>query len=202
MRPTPLLIILLTSLLFLPFTPFTPVELLAGAAAGLGALSLTNMLSTVKPESSGTEVVYDPREWPKYVAVFLIQATGYILYHRLGHDAPPSSGYLAGIAFIVVVVALPGIVVFVLLVRNRNDRITLTASQLIWKDNEQHGCLNRSDIRSITAVRSRIAGIIPANFIHVELQDGGSASIPAYRMNFTWRDTLRTVDGIRSAISR
>ena len=196
------LLILLLTACFMPFVSFTALDLILGATAGLGAIGIANLLSAVRPTETQEGLDFNPQEWPKYIAVIIIQSTGYFLFHRIGHAEAGTTGYISSITFIAIVVLIPGLVLFILLVRNRNDRITLTRQELRWQDNQTTGTIDISTIRNIRAVQEQKALIIPKHHLLVELRSNEQTVIPVHQMNFTWRDTLRTAKTIQSMLSK
>lgn len=196
------LLILMLSACFMPFVSFTLLELIIGATAGLGAIGIANFLSAVRPTETPTGLDFNPREWPKYIAVGIIQTTGYFLYHRIGHAEVGSGKYVTSIIFIAIIVAIPALILFILLVRNRNDRITLTGQELKWQDNHTTGTIDIGKISSIRAVQAQKVLIIPNHHLLIELQNNEQTVIPVHQMNFTWRDTQRTAKTIQSMLSK
>lgn len=196
----PLLILIIT-LAFLPFSAFSPLELVAGVAFGLGAISIADMIGAVKPQIAGEATVFDPKEWPKYIAVLLIEATGFYLYRSMGHLQTGQTPHIAGVAFILLVVALPAIILFIIMIRNSNDKVILTPTHLNWEDNEDRGSVSRTDIGSVAPVYEHSALIIPRHRIRITLKNGGTTDIPVYRMNFTRRDTTFTAETIQHALN-
>ena len=140
----------------------------------------------------GAVVTYNPKEWPKLLGVFLLLGVGYYLYDYL-NKVPDISDfdYKYGLSYLILLTLLPMLKTIYVLIRDRNDFISLSADTLSYRDNATREQFKIADLVS--------AGIAEKG-IKLTFLDGTDHRIPVERMNFNGRDLIGVLAEIQKRI--
>lgn len=172
------------------------IKPLIGILMSLGAINFIENLK-LKPSVKFDTIEFNPSEFPKYVAVFIIQSVGFLLLHSINQNANHTQSHIWPFIFIALITGIPGIILFVSLVINKNDCISLDQIKISWKDNKDVNSESLEDIADVTLVRNSFIYIFQFYSIELLMKDNSKVEIPTYRMNFTKQDTLLVIKKIK-----
>jgi hypothetical protein len=123
-------------------------------------------------------ITYNPKEWPKLVAILISLVIGYYLYTRLDGVEPNSYDYFFGFSYLLLLTFYPLFKSLYRLIRDRNDFVKLDDRSISYKDNRDTGRYDISTIKSVS-------GAITLTF-----NDDTTHEIPLKNMNFNAKDIL------------
>ena len=162
----------------------------------LGAIHFIENLKS-KPSVKFDIIEFNPSEFPKYVAVFIIQSVGFLLLHSIYQNTDHTESHIWPFIFIGLITGVPGIILFVSLVINKNDSIAFDQIKISWKDNKEVNSRSLDDIAEVTLVRNSFIYIFQLYSIELVMKDDSKVEIPTYRMNFTKQDNLLVIKKIK-----
>ena len=151
---------------------------------------LLNSISS-RSESDGL-IIYNPKEWPKFVSVLIGVGVGYYLFNLMGELKIVEGQTNIVWAYITLNSIIPVFIATYTMIRDRNDSITITSSHVSFKDNSKVGEINIADIASVSVE----AGI------KLNLTNNNSILIETPKMNFTTKDVLGAVADINAKIAK
>lgn len=172
------------------------IKPLVGILISLGAIHLVENLKS-KPSIKLDTVDFNPSEFPKYFAVFIIQSVGFFLLHSIYQNTVQTESHLWPFIFIGLISGIPGIILFLSLVINKNDSISIDPIKISWKDNKDVNSRSLEDIADVTLVRNSFIYIFQLYSIELLMKDDSKVEIPTYRMNFTKQDILLVIKKIK-----
>ena len=172
------------------------IKPLVGILMSLGTIHLIENLKS-KPSVKFDIIEFNPSEFPKYVAVFIIQSVGFLLLHSIYQNSDHTESHIWPIIFIGLITGVPGMILFVSLVINKNDSISFDQIKISWKDNKEVNSRNLEDIAEVTLVRNSFIYIFQLYSIELLMKDDSKVEIPTYRMNFTKQDILLVIKKIK-----
>ena len=162
----------------------------------LGAIHFIENLKS-KPSVKFDIIEFNPSEFPKYVAVFIIQSVGFLLLHSIYQNTDHTESHILPFIFIGLVTGIPAITLFVSLVINKNDSISFDQINISWKNNKEVNSIRLEDIADVTLVRNSFIYILQLYSIELLIKDDSRVEIPTYRMNFTKQDILLVIKKIK-----
>jgi len=147
-----------------------------------------------KTDSEG--IIYNPKEWPKYLYMLISLAIFFYLYRILHIRAVTGKSYIFGILYIVLVGLIPILLCLYHLFRNRNDYVRITESGIEYNDNGKHNV----SLESAKSFDLLLNGDIEISFDEGEKQGKIPFILPTSRMNFNRRDLRDLIADLRSRI--
>lgn len=193
-------IILLVILLLLLGVAFCYLLYKVWNIFGFWTLMWTGSLSTIvsvwlgqligsRVEKNGV-ITYNPKEWPKLISIFSSIAIGYYLYTIINNPNILSSDRNFGIAYLLLLTAIPIISAIYKIIRDRNDFISIDGNVLKYKDNLEIG---EFEITSLANVE--LSGGIKLTF-----KDNTSVVIKTGNMNFNAKDLVNAFNDIKAQL--
>jgi hypothetical protein len=164
----------------------------------LGAIQFIENLKS-KPSIKLDVIEFNPTEFPKYIAVFIIQLVGFSLFHFVYQNTNHAESHMWPFIFIGLISGIPGIIIFISLVINKNDSISINQTEISWKDNKEVNSRKLEDLVDVTLVRDSFIYIYQLYSIELIMKDHSKVGIPAYRMNFTKQDILLVIQKIKES---
>ena len=167
---------------------------------GFWTLMWTGSLSTIvsvwlgqligsRVEKNGV-ITYNPKEWPKLINILLSIEIGYYLYTIINNPNILSSDRNFGIAYLLLLTAIPIIIAIYKIIRDRNDFISIDGNILKYKDNDEIG---EFEITSLANVE--LSGGIKLTF-----KDNTSVVIKTGNMNFNAKDLVNAFNDIKAQL--
>jgi hypothetical protein len=150
---------------------------------------LGNLIGS-KSENEGV-IVYNPKEWPKFINILVSLAIGYYLYSILSSKIISSYDYNFGLAYLILLTALPLVFALYKLIRDRNDFISISETNLKYKDNSESGDFKFSDIANIELVGG----------IKLTFKDSSILIIKTSQMNFNAKDLISVFNDIKAKLT-
>jgi hypothetical protein len=193
-------IILLVILLLLLGVAFCYLLYKVWNIFGFWTLMWTGSLSTIvsvwlgqligsRVEKNGV-ITYNPKEWPKLISILSSIAIGYYLYTIINNPNILSSDRNFGIAYLLLLTAIPIIIAIYKIIRDRNDFISIDGNVLKYKDNLEIG---EFEITSLANVE--LSGGIKLTF-----KDNTSVVIKTGNMNFNAKDLVNAFNDIKAQL--
>ena len=193
-------IILLVILLLLLGVAFCYLLYKVWNIFGFWTLMWTGSLSTIvsvwlgqligsRVEKNGV-ITYNPKEWPKLISILSSIAIGYYLYTIINNPNILSSDRNFGIAYLLLLTAIPIIIAIYKIIRDRNDFISIDGNVLKYKDN---GEIGEFEITSLANVE--LSGGIKLTF-----KDNTSVVIKTGNMNFNAKDLVNAFNDIKAQL--
>ena len=167
---------------------------------GFWTLMWTGSLSTIvsvwlgqligsRVEKNGV-ITYNPKEWPKLINILLSIEIGYYLYTIINNPNILRSDRNFGIAYLLLLTAIPIIIAIYKIIRDRNDFISIDGNVLKYKDNDEIG---EFEITSLANVE--LSGGIKLTF-----KDTTSVVIKTGNMNFNAKDLVNAFNDIKAQL--
>ena len=157
-----------------------------GLVTSLSGAILGQMIGSRK-ESNG-KIMYNPKEWPKFVNIIICVLVGYYLYTIISEPNVDKGDYYFGLTYLILLTALPTIYAIYKLFRDRNDFVEIDETYISYKDNAKTGKFEISKI-------SKIVGAITIHF-----NDETTHTIALSNMNFNKIDTISLIKDIQSRL--
>ncbi len=167
---------------------------------GFWTLMWTGLLSTIstvylgnligsRAEKNGV-IVYNPKEWPKFLNMFISLAIGYYLYTIINNPNTSSYDYSFGMAYLILFTFTPiGIAIFKL-IRDRNDFISIDVDSIKYRDNDETGEFKFADIATVEMYQG----------IKLTFKDEKTLTIKTGNMNFNAKDLLNAFNDIKAKL--
>lgn len=157
-----------------------------GLVTSLSGAILGQMIGSRK-ESNG-KIMYNPKEWPKFVNIIICVLVGYYLYTIISEPNVDKGDYYFGLTYLILLTGLPTIFAIYKLFRDRNDFVEIDETYISYKDNAKTG---KFEI-------SKISKIVGAKTIH--FNDETTHTIALSNMNFNKIDTISLIKDIQSRL--
>jgi hypothetical protein len=155
-------------------------------------LSSTFLVHLVGSRKKVNDVVtFNPKELPKLLHILVSALIGYYLYMRLDNPKLSSNDRLFGMTYLALLSGLPILSSLFKLIRDRNDYISITDSEINYKDNSEIGII---PISTLATVELGKGGIILNDL------DGKETCIKTSKMNFSSKDLLLVLIEIKGRI--
>lgn len=100
-------------------------------------------------KQDGLVITYNPKEWPKFLAILVSGLLGFYLYNLLGDPSLTSNDQLFGMLYLLVFTALPSAWSLFKLIRDRNDFVRIDETTVSYKDNSATGTYSLKDIKKV-----------------------------------------------------
>lgn len=140
-------------------------------------------------ESAG-KIIYNPKEWPKFVNIIICALVGYYLYTIISAPNIDEGNYYFGLCYLILLTALPIFWAVYKLFRDRNDFVEIDEKFISYKDNMKTGKFEISKI-------SKIEGALTIHFI-----DETTHNIALSNMNFNAADISSLTKDIQFRIPK
>lgn len=161
-----------------------------GLLSIISTFFLGNLIGS-RSESNGL-IIYNPKEWPKFINILVSLAIGYYLYSILSSKIISSYDYNFGMAYLILLTALPLVFATYKLIRDRNDFISISETNLIYKDNIETGDFKFSDIANIELVGG----------LKLTFKDNSVVIIKTAKMNFNAKDLISAFNDIKAKLPK
>jgi len=158
-----------------------------GVVTTLSDKILRQMIGS-RVESAG-KIIYNPKEWPKFVDIIICAAVGYYLYTIISAPNIDKSSYYFGLCYLILITALPSVWAVYRLFRDRNDFVEIDEKFISYKDNMKTEKIEISKI-------SKIEGEITFYFT-----DETTQNIDLSNMNFNASDISSLTKDIQSRLT-
>jgi hypothetical protein len=140
-------------------------------------------------ESAG-KIIYNPKEWPKFINLIICALVGYYLYTIISVPNIDKVNYYFGLSYLILLTAIPIIWTFYKLFRDRNDFVEIDEKFISYKDNKKTGKFEISKI-------SKIEGALTIHFT-----DETTHNIALSNMNFNSADITSLTEDIQSRLPK
>ena len=157
-----------------------------GLVTSLSGAILGQMIGSRK-ESNG-KIMYNPKEWPKFVNIIICVLVGYYLYTIISEPNVDKGDYYFGLTYLILLTGLPTIFAIYKLFRDRNDFVEIDETYISYKDNKKTGKFEISTI-------SKIEGALTIYF-----NDETTHTIALSNMNFNSIDAIALIKDIQSRL--
>jgi hypothetical protein len=159
-----------------------------GAVTTLSGTILGQLISS-RIESGG-KIIYNPKEWPKFVNIIICAAVGYYLYTIISAPNIDKGSYYFGLCYLILLTALPIVWAVYKLFRDRNDYVEIDEKFISYKDNMKTGKFEISKI-------SKIEGSLTIYFT-----DESTHNIDLSNMNFNASDLFSLNEDIQARLPK
>ncbi len=157
---------------------------------GLAAV-LENLIGA-RRESNGV-VIFNPKEWPKFLVIVLALLVGYYLFNIIIALADFNNyDFIFGLLFLILFTLGPVIWAVYKLIRDRNDYVQIDGHILTYKDNALTGEIDLNTVVKISGKKD----------IKFELDDQSYVTIKLSQMNFNEADRNALVKEINLRLSQ
>jgi uncharacterized protein YxeA len=144
-------------------------------------------------EEKDSAIIYNPKEWPKFLNFLVSLGIAYYLYTSLSGKVVSTEDYIFAMVYIVVLTVIPTLFSIYKLIRDRNDFIRITDQIIQYKDNAETGEFEFANISKLDYSK---------NGIHLTFKDETTALIKIGQMNFNVRDALGVSNEIKKRIPK
>ena len=158
---------------------------------------LLNLISTVflghfigSKSKKQQVIIYNPKEWPKFLNILISLIVGYYLYSVLNLKIISSYDYNFGIAYLLLLTLAPIFFAIYKLIRDRNDFISISATNLKYKDNSETGDFKFADIAEVELMEG----------IKLIFNDCKTFTIKTSQMNFNSKDLINVFNDIKGKL--
>ena len=160
-----------------------------GLVSIISSTTLGNLFGS-KKELNGV-VTFNPRELPKFLNILVSLVIGYYLFLQLDKPFLTLEDKYFGIGYLVLLTGLPIVYAIFVLIRDRNDFISISATEITYKDNKETGIIPVSTVKSVEKVK---LGILIKDFSENEI------CIKTSQMNFNAIDLIGVLAEIKKRI--
>ena len=162
------------------------------AWTGLLSIISTTLLGNLigsRAENNGM-IIYNPKEWPKFLNMLVSLAIGYYLFTIISNPSISSYDYTFGLAYLILLTAIPILIAIFKLIRDRNDFISIDGDILKYKHNNETGEFKFTDIANVELSKG----------IKLTFKDEKILTIETGNMNFNSKDLLSVFNEIKSKL--
>jgi hypothetical protein len=152
-------------------------------------ISLWQLISSRK--ETNDEIMYNPKEWPKFLSCFISLCIGSYLYSIIDKPAVSKFDFIFGLSYILIFIFIPVWIAGYNLVYNRNDFISISKTSVKYKDNQELGEFQIDNIRNVE---------LSGNRIKLTLMNDEVRIIKTDQMNFNYKDLRGVVNDIKNRI--
>jgi len=107
-------------------------------------------------KQDGSVITYNPKEWPKFLAILVSGLLGFYLYNLLDDPTLSSNDQLFGMLYLLVFTALPTSWSLFKIVRDRNDFVRIDETTVSYKDNSRSGTYAIKDIKEVNITGKKL----------------------------------------------
>jgi hypothetical protein len=157
-----------------------------------GLAAVIENLIGARRESNGV-VIFNPKEWPKFLVILVSLLIGYYLFNILIALADFNNyDFIFGLLFLLLFTLGPVIWSVYKLIRDRNDYVQIDGHVLSYKDNAITGDIDLNTVVKISGKKD----------IKFELDDQSYVVIKLSQMNFNEADRKALVKEIHLRLSQ
>lgn len=160
-----------------------------GILSAFSTVFLGNLIGS-RSEKDGV-ITYNPKEWPKFLNIIVSVLVGYYLYSIITKPGVSSGDYTFGLAYLILLTAVPILYAIYILIRDSRDYISIDNNRLKYKDNSETGDFKFEDIAK--------ADLFGKSII-LTLKDDTIITIKAGEMNFNLKDLSGVYEDINKKI--
>ena len=161
------------------------------STTGLAAV-IENLIGARRESSDGV-VIFNPKEWPKFLVIVLALLIGYYLFNILIALADFNNyDFIFGLLFLILFTLGPVVWAVYKLIRDRNDFVKIEGHLLSYKDNALTGVIDLNTVVHISGKKN----------IRFELVDQSYVTIKLSEMNFNEADRNALVKEIQLRLSQ
>lgn len=165
--------------------------ILSGLLSWFSTFFLAQLIGS-RAEKEGT-IVYNPKEWPKFINFLVSLLIAYYLYTVLQGKEISEGDYIFGLSYIILLTVLPTLYSIYKLIRDRNDFIAISSTSVSYRDNSESGEFHFSNIKEAEMSKQGIK---------LNLVDETSVLIKVEQMNFNVKDVLGALGEIQARIPK
>lgn len=152
---------------------------------------LENLIGA-RRESNGV-VIFNPKEWPKFLVIMVALLIGYYLFNIIIALADFNNyDFIFGLLFLILFTLGPVVWAVYKLIRDRNDYVKIEGHLLTYKDNVLTGEIDLNTVVKISGKKD----------IKFELVDQSYVTIKLSQMNFNEADRNALVKEIQPRLSQ
>jgi hypothetical protein len=146
----------------------------------------------VSRKEKDKEIIYNPKEWPKYVSAIVSFGIGYYLYTIISKPETLQTDFTFGMIYLSLTTFLPvGFAIFKI-TRDRNDYVVISDKTVKYRDNLDLGEFHIEDIKSVES----------SGGIKLTLKNGETHIIKTAQMNFNSREKSGAIADIKKKLSK
>ena len=153
--------------------------------------AIENLIGARRESSDGV-VIFNPKEWPKFLVIVLALLVGYYLFNIIIALADFNNyDFIFGLLFLILFTLGPVVWAVYKLIRDRNDFVKIEGHLLSYKDNAITGEVDLNTVVKISGKKD----------IKFELDDQSYVVIKLSEMNFNEADRKALVKEIQLRLS-
>lgn len=156
----------------------------------ISLIILYNLFGSRK-ESSG-KITYNPKEFPKFIHMFINFLVGYYLYTIISVTNISQYDYYFGLSYLILLTGLPTLWSIYILFRDRNDFVEIDGNFISYKDNDKTERFEISNIKKSEAVIDLV----------LTFNDNTNRTIYLSKMNFNAKDKISLNEDINSRLTK
>ncbi len=155
------------------------------------AAAFENLIGA-RRESNGV-VIFNPKEWPKFMVIVLALLIGYYLFNIIMSLADFNNyDFIFGVLFLLLFTLGPVIWAIYKLIRDRNDYVKIEGHLLTYKDNALTGEIDLNTVVSIGGKKNIRFDLVDQTYVIIKLSE----------MNFNEADRNALVKEIQLRLTK
>ena len=155
------------------------------------AAAFENLIGA-RRESNGV-VIFNPKEWPKFLVIVLALLIGYYLFNIIMSLADFNNyDFIFGVLFLLLFTLGPVIWAIYKLIRDRNDYVKIEGHLLTYKDNALTGEIDLNTVVSIGGKKNIRFDLVDQTYVIIKLSE----------MNFNEADRNALVKEIQLRLTK
>ena len=155
------------------------------------AAAFENLIGA-RRESNGV-VIFNPKEWPKFMVIVLALLIGYYLFNIiLSLSVFNNYDFIFGVLFLLLFTLGPVIWAIYKLIRDRNDYVKIEGHLLTYKDNALTGEIDLNTVVSIGGKKNIRFDLVDQTYVIIKLSE----------MNFNEADRNALVKEIQLRLTK
>ena len=134
------------------------------------AAAFENLIGA-RRESNGV-VIFNPKEWPKFMVIVLALLIGYYLFNIIMSLADFNNyDFIFGVLFLLLFTLGPVIWAIYKLIRDRNDYVKIEGHLLTYKDNALTGEIDLNTVVSIGGKKNIRFDLVDQTYVIIKLSE-------------------------------
>lgn len=168
---------------------------LAGKAGGYFLPSLLVVVSVLAfilaqklPTKKGlydNSIYFNFNEFYFYFPIILIDIFSFFYYYNLPSSLQQFTYNNYPFLFLLFSIFIPSIFLFVIIYKNKKDKVVLHEENIYWTDNKDEYALTYLEIKSVELKAKNLFFIFPQYYILLKLNNDHEVVIATYKMNIT-----------------
>lgn len=155
------------------------------------AAAIENLIGA-RRESNGV-VIFNPKEWPKFLVIVLALLIGYYLFNIIMSLADFNNyDFIFGLLFLILFTLGPVIWAIYKLIRDRNDYVKIDGHLLTYKDNALTGEIDLNTVVNIGGKKNIRFDLVDQTYVIIKLSE----------MNFNEADRNALVKEIQLRLTK